>query len=65
MSTKILNESEPFPETRLPAPSGTFGPSPEDHPTQSADGLMFDSEVSRILIVDDDPGIQEIGRPDP
>ena len=57
MSTKILHGSEPLPDIRFPASSGTFHPSLDDHPAHSADGLRFDSEACRILIVDDDPGI--------
>ena len=57
MPTKILHGSEPLPDTRLPASSGTFLPSQDDQPAQSADGLTLDADASRILIVDDDPAI--------
>jgi len=60
MPTKILNGSEPLPDTCLSAPSGTFHPLLDDHLSQSPDGLTLDSEASRILIVDDNPDILKL-----
>ncbi len=57
MPSKIPNRSEALPGTRLPTSSETFQPSADDPPAQPADGLTLDSAASRMLIVDDDPGI--------
>ena len=54
MPTKIVNQSEPRPDARLPASSEPFHPSLDGHPAQSADDLKkVESDISRILIVDD------------
>lgn len=60
MQTIILHGSEPLPDIRLLAPSGTVHPLLDDHLSQSPDGLTLDSEVSRILIVDDNPDILKL-----
>ena len=60
MPTMIANRSEPWPDGRLPVSPDTFHPSLDDHPAQLADGLKLDSDVSRILIVDDNPDILEL-----
>ena len=60
MPTMIANRSEPAPDGRLPVSPGTFHPSLDDHPAQSADGLRIDSDASRILIVDDNLDILKL-----
>ena len=57
MSTKIWHGSEPWTDARLPASSEPFHPLLDGHPAPPADELTLDSDVSRILIVDHDPGI--------
>ena len=57
MSTKIIHGSEPLSDTRLLASPEIFYPLLDGHPAQSADGLALDSDVIRVLIVDDDPDI--------
>ena len=60
MPTIIVSQSEPSPDSRLPAPPVSFHPSLDDHPAPSDDGLTLDSDASRILIVDDDPVILKL-----
>jgi CheY-like chemotaxis protein len=60
MPTRITNRSEPSPNGRLPVSPGTFHPTLDDLPAQSDDGPKLDSDVSRILIVDDNPDILKL-----
>jgi len=54
MSTKILHGSGPIPDTRLPASSERFSPFKDGQTLQSSNDLMkAESDISRILIVDD------------
>jgi len=60
MPRMIANQSEPSPDSRLPAGTETFRPSLDDHLAQSSGKLRIDSDVSRILIVDDNPDILKL-----
>jgi len=60
MPAMSVNQLDPTPDGPLPASSGTFHPSLDDHLTQSADKLRLDSDASRILIVDDNPEILKL-----
>jgi CheY-like chemotaxis protein len=55
MPMMIANRSEPYPDGRFFVSLDTFRPSLGDPPLQPVGGLRFDSDASRILIVDDDP----------
>jgi CheY-like chemotaxis protein len=61
MSDRMGSRSVPMPGTGLPAsPKFSFQPPPAGDFTKAFDGLPVDDEVSRILVVDDDPGILKL-----
>ena len=60
MPAMSVNQSEPTPDGPVPASHGTYHPSLDDYPRQSADQLRLDSDASRILIVDDNPEILKL-----
>lgn len=57
MLIKSKHQSKALSDSRLPASTKIIHPPPHEDPVQLTSGLKMDSDTSRILIVDDDPGI--------